>query len=258
MFEIPEAKRVRRDELFDNTGSESEDDVRDEAAAAVARAKLQEQLSSLITFDAPAAPEQEGPADEAGPAAAEEVFEFKLFATSKGGAATASRVVLAAQEDPAAADEAGDAGGFVVARRPQSYYVAGPPTAEQQAQFEAVAVTGEQILAAAGQRCWGWEVPWRCEEGTWWGCEQKEETPGEEKEDSNSDKNEKEKENDREKQTKEEHLKAKKKRLNRERQLKRRQKEREKKQAMRTDGDGDASVQGAGEAAPLSADTMSE
>ncbi|POS79512.1 hypothetical protein DHEL01_v202095 [Diaporthe helianthi] len=169
MFEIPNAKRVRRDELY---GSSSDGGDQDEQGLedAEERARLNERLSSLLGLDfstpAPApAPEQgpdaaedgarEGAADQEGNH--DEEFEFRLFSGPAGTSAPA-KVVLDASDDEDAPK--GD-GAFVHPDRPHSYYLAEEATPDQRQGFCYAAVTAEDIAAGARKRAWGLERPWR-------------------------------------------------------------------------------------------------
>ncbi|KLU88311.1 hypothetical protein MAPG_07298 [Magnaporthiopsis poae ATCC 64411] len=276
MLYLPQAKRVRREKLYDSgSGSESEPDGTEDAAAA--RAKLQEHLSSLLCFAVtPASTVEEDPGEDRAAEPAEEVFEFKLFSAPKaaGLPAPVTKVVLT-PADTTADDGPADGGGFVVPRRPLSHYVAPEPSAEQRARWEMSAVTGEEVLARSTQRCWGLEKPWRltrivisADAGKKGGSgsktntataavgaangsstdaagESKKKRPGKRRRIATRVKAKALKEEQAKLQTKEEHLREKKKRLNREKQLKRRQKERERKQALR----GEAADGGGTEAA---------
>lgn len=324
MFEVPDAKRVRRDELFGSGASEraSSPDTADEAEAEAKAQLLNAKLSSLLSlkfeFDGGVAeddkatsaakqpikaqtkqPEvtkkeektqkkkektkQTGQKDESTssdddesdsdedtpmqdqlPQEQEEEeapeFEFRLFSTS-----APSKIVLPSKEEEEGAGET------VIADRPLSYYIRGELTPEQQEQFQAAAVTSQDIYSWAKQRAWGLEVPWRVKKiivsvkgkgaegaealygqpivtGTEVQQQQQETAGGEQQQEKKKKKRlgkkgriafrikekarkEKEEAEQKEKMTKEEHLKEKKKRLNREKKLKRRQKEKEKKMA---------------------------
>lgn len=203
--------------------------------------------------DAADAPEPEG--------AHEEEFEFRLFSGPAGTSAPA-KVVLSASDDE---DGARGDGGFVQPVRPESYYLAGEATPEQQERYRWAAVTAEDVAEGASKRAWGLERPWRvvrislsskkapsrtaglvagattdasedADDGS------KRKRPGKkrriavrikaraEKEKREAEKARREAE-EKHRISKEEHLSEKKKRLNREKKLKRRAKEKEKKLA---------------------------
>lgn len=267
---------MRRDELYGSSsddgggGDQSDHGVED----AEERAKLNERLSSLLGLDL-SAPEP-APESEQGPDAAdspeqegagdleqgnhEEEFEFRLFSAPAGTSAPA-KVVLSASDDEDAAR--GD-GAFIQPVRPESYYLAGEATPEQQERYRAAAVTAEDIAAGASKRAWGLERPWRvvkislssrkpsnrgsglvagattASEDSEDGAKRK--RPGKKrriavrtKARAQKEKQEAERAKreaaDKLKISKEEHLLEKKKRLNREKKLKRRAKEKEKKLA---------------------------
>jgi len=135
----------------------------DAAAVEVARAKLNEQLSRLLSFDIPDstatfAPRQTsaGASDSEQPdreARQEGEFEFRLFSND----AAAAKVVLTT------ADKAGDPEGELqlVRPRPLSHYVAGELTTAEKEIFAAASVSGEDIIKRSAQRAWGLEIPWR-------------------------------------------------------------------------------------------------
>ncbi|KAI0405207.1 hypothetical protein F4802DRAFT_597336 [Xylaria palmicola] len=259
MFAIPEAKRVRRKDLYDSASSSDDEAGPDPQTEAALRAKLNAQLSGLLDFSftvAPA-PEQQrqqqeeadpGAADSAGDAPregeeppAEEAFAFRLFRDE-----APTRTVVLADDDPAALGD----GGLVVPSRPRSYYVASPPSPGRTSEYRSVAVSAEYLLADAKKRRWGLEKPWRVIhimlEGSVPGAPAAGAEDDEKKKKTKKrtrpgkrhrillrvkEKAAREREDAAKKATleKEEHLQEKKKRLNRERKLKRRQKEREKK-----------------------------
>lgn len=194
-----------------------------------------------------------------GPGEAEDGgFEFRLF-SSRG---SAPKIVLATDE---ALTTGVDGGGFVASSRPVSYYVKGEATAEERKMFSLAAITAADVRAAARQRNWGLEVPWRVTKlvvstgntpkgrraasSDSDGADQhaepsgvKRKRPGKKRRIALRIKGKADKERERQNLDKEEHLKEKKARLNREKKLKRRQKEREKKIAAR----GEVNSQGNG------------
>ncbi|OIW29894.1 hypothetical protein CONLIGDRAFT_680699 [Coniochaeta ligniaria NRRL 30616] len=261
MFDVPDAKRVRRDELY---SSESEGDAvahRQEDAAT--RAKLNERLARMYSLDVvgPGAPGA-GDSDEELPDAPadgddqeEPAFEFRLFST----AGSAPKVVVNDEDD-------GD--GAILSSRPKSFHLKEDFTPEELERFRQVAVEYTDIVQGAQQRAWGLEVPWRVTKitvkpgpGTSSTVQKggkskttteepdKRKRPGKKrriafriKENERIQKEEERKAKEeaaaKHRLTKEEHLKEKKKRLNREKKLKRRQKEKEKKMAGKSGGEG--------------------
>ncbi|KAI1283420.1 hypothetical protein F5Y07DRAFT_394332 [Xylaria sp. FL0933] len=257
MFSLPEAKRVRREDLHDSASdSASSDDEggQDSQVNLALRAKLQAQLSSILNLNFSAGPKAQQQPEQAQVQPAgdapkeEEAFAFRLFRDE----APTHTVVLTPDKDPAAQGE----GGFVVPSRPRSHYIASAPSPGQTSKYRSVAVTAEYLLADAKKRRWGLEKPWRVIHitsdssravsgklipGSDESTEQqkkKRTRPGKkhrillrvrEKE-----KREREEAAKKLALDKEQHLQDKKKRLNRERKLKRRQKEREKKAGLQT------------------------
>ncbi|KAI0108686.1 hypothetical protein GGR51DRAFT_123082 [Nemania sp. FL0031] len=282
MFALPEAKRIRRKDLYDSASSAASSDEEEEAggrdlqAESALHARLNAQLSSLLDFTFSVAPAaQQQPANETqAPIPAshaqeedehpeEEAFTFRLFRDE----ALTHTVVLTNDEDPAALGE----GGFVVPSRPRSYYIASAPSMQKVSEYRSVAVSAEYVLADAKRRRWGLEKPWRvihigtsqpmprsAQEKDPLGQEEKKEEkkkrtrPGKKhrivlriREKAAREREETEKKTALEK---EQHIQEKKKRLNREKKLKRRQKEREKKAEARavatTNVDDTASLSG--------------
>ncbi|CAN8095322.1 unnamed protein product [Discula destructiva] len=272
MFAIPNAKRVRRDELYSSSSDEgsSSQEVDDEDTAqmvAEMNARLSRALGLDLSLPAVEQPvlEEDGQAQtEEGRQAEkpEEEYEFRLFSTSSKTAAPV-KVVLAASDDEDA--DLGD-GAFTVPQRPVSYYLAGEPTAEQIEKFRQTALAGDEILLGARKRAWGLERPWRLVKIGGAGKsarpsthkastpkatttattmsanmdvdeKEKRKRPGKKRRIVSRIKAKAEKEKreaaESQKLTKEEHLKEKKKRLNREKKLKRRAKEREQRLASR-------------------------
>ncbi|PSR90822.1 hypothetical protein BD289DRAFT_473276 [Coniella lustricola] len=195
MFEVPNSKRVRREELYASSSDDGSHDgnrqqtAKDDAEDLDVRAKLNERLSQLLGLDLssttePAAAEQHQPPAVAAAAAAaaaaetpatdneqqpqdgageehedkhEEEFEFRLFSTSAKTTAPA-KVILTASDDEDA--DMGD-GAFTVPARPRAYYLLGEPTVEELERYRCAAVAGEDIVLGARKRAWGMERPWR-------------------------------------------------------------------------------------------------
>ncbi|KAI0870398.1 hypothetical protein GGS24DRAFT_504837 [Hypoxylon argillaceum] len=262
MFALPDAKRIRRKDLYDSASvdtSSDEEGARDsQAAESALHARLNAQLSGLLDFsfslEPPAAGATAQQVQQADQAAAapnghqeseghqeEEAFTFRLFRDE----ALTHTVILTPDEDPAALGE----GAFVVPSRPRSHYIAAAPSTQQASEYRSVAVSAEYVLADARRPRWGLEKPWRVIH-----ISSKSSTPGaaaavrdvagqaEKKKRTRPGKKHRILLRVREKAAreraetekklaleKEQHIQEKKKRLNRERKLKRRQKEREKK-----------------------------
>ncbi|KAI0471943.1 hypothetical protein GGR56DRAFT_656224 [Xylariaceae sp. FL0804] len=262
MFDLPDAKRVRREALYESAsdGEETAGGQSPQADSAL-RDKLHTQLSGLLDFSSSAvvrsddSPQSKDPmAREASgePAGAvdggqpEEEFVFRLFRDEEP-----SHTIVIARDDQALEGD----GAFVVPKRPRSYYVADEPPPDLARQFRMAAVSAEYLLQDAKKRRWGLEKPWRVmslssgvdrvskaslssgvsgdtEEQ---GAAVKRKRPGKKRrivlrirEKAREEREEAAKQKSLDK---EQHLKDKKKRLNREKKLKRRAKAREQKQA---------------------------
>ncbi|KAI1774187.1 hypothetical protein F4818DRAFT_419187 [Hypoxylon cercidicola] len=261
MFELPDAKRIRREDLYDSASDEETVEVNQPDPSL--QQKLNAQLSGLLdlrftadgdietcqapesaesqTGDANIDPGDDGDAKEVG----EEVFTFRLFRDEE----PLRKVVLESQDG---AGKNGD-GAFAI-KRPMSYYLAGelsPKTAEE---FKMAAVSADYLLQDAGKRRWGLEKPWKITTITVTTNKRVAAPDNHTNHDSTTEskkkkrpgkkrriilrvrekaKKEREEAAKRQVVDKEEHLKEKKKRLNREKKLKRRAKEREKKQGTK-------------------------
>ncbi|ROW02639.1 hypothetical protein VSDG_01605 [Cytospora chrysosperma] len=286
MFEVPNAKRVRRDELYDSSSDADSNSSQNGAEDAELRARFNEQLSNLLGLDLsppepaaeqdadPDSAQRQGGAEEHEGKHEEEEFEFRLFSTSSKTAAP-TKVVLSASDDEGEQGE----GAFLMPARPVTYYMAGEPTPEQREGYQQAAVTAEDILAGAGKRAWGLERPWRVvkitvssgkspggprgvvsatltakgqeDEGA------KRKRPGKKRRIAMRIKAKAERAQVDQKMSKEEHLREKKKRLNREKKLKRRAKERQQRLAARGNGEGGEGTQ-AGSAAGSDTDDSAE
>ncbi|KAI0381780.1 hypothetical protein F5Y04DRAFT_59871 [Hypomontagnella monticulosa] len=275
MFEVPDAKRVRREDLQDSASDEEQ--TEDEQWDSTLRGKLNAQLSGLLdlSFTAdgvieaqkPSKPQtddiNESPDDKVitnDENLEEETFTFRLFRDEE----PLQKVVLKPQNVEGKSSD----GGFIVAKRPLSYYLAGEPSPESAKEFRMAAVSADYLLQDAKKRRWGLEKPWKVttiaitinkkvaasgssanntiadEIG-----KPKKKRPGKKRRiilrSREKAKKEHEQATKQHLADKEQHLKDKKKRLNRQKKLKRRAKEREKKQGT---GDDAASEQSGGSA----------
>ncbi|KAI1491068.1 hypothetical protein F5X96DRAFT_633194 [Biscogniauxia mediterranea] len=259
MFEIPDAKRVRREDLY-GSASDEEDSPDDQLESAV-QEKLHARLSGLLNLsfvedepgqkDPPPDPPLdgtvgEGPEIDGAEDTGEEAFAFRLFRDEE----PSHKVVLT--KDDELVGRRGE-GGFVVPKRPRSYYFADDPPPEVAKRFQMAAVSADYLLKDAKKNRWGLEKPWKVTSITITtikqshirdhesqSSERKRKRPGKKRRIllRVREKAMKEREEAEKKQLveKEQHLKDKKKRLNREKKLKRRAKAREAKQT--TGGDG--------------------
>jgi hypothetical protein len=170
MFDLPEAKRVRREDLYgsDDDGEQQADTTAADAQRAALQAKLAALLGPIVAApdveedthmgDAPTRPAEEPH---------EEEFEFRLFAAPAATTATrdgegseapqAQKIILSRDDD----EDAPLGDGALLRTKPLSYYIAAPATAEQKREFASVAVDAETIVAWSRRRNYGLERPWR-------------------------------------------------------------------------------------------------
>ncbi|KAL6891065.1 hypothetical protein HDV57DRAFT_484431 [Trichoderma longibrachiatum] len=182
MFDLPDAKRVRREELHasdESSWSESEVDAELEARLNAQIAKslgidesayrppqppttlpvLQRPQASgkrgreALSSDSESEPgipvdDDSTPIDEGGEAE-DEGYAFRLFST----AGPAPKVVL---EDYDKVVE-----GKLLRGRPLSYYMATEVSPQKKREYEVAAVSGEDVLARSKVRHWGLELPWK-------------------------------------------------------------------------------------------------
>ncbi|KAJ5352138.1 Protein of unknown function DUF2011 [Penicillium brevicompactum] len=201
MFEEPQAKRVRRDEMRSPASSRSPSPAPNDSEAQDAYARLGKLLNLDHLDDVPEASGQDNdpsqPADEDD----EQEFEFRLFSAPAKSTETSKESQTDANDDKNApgSDEkpagttqklrirlhsptpgSGDAseGRFVNAHRNWDYYFSDPKLsttysgkitpeeeaqlAERQRQFEDMAVSGDHMLGWAQSQPWpGCHLPWR-------------------------------------------------------------------------------------------------
>ncbi|KAG5749471.1 hypothetical protein H9Q69_010832 [Fusarium xylarioides] len=170
MFEVPEAKRVRREDL-DKSDDGAENWSVDGICDAELRAKLNAQIARSLGLEILAEPapdvamkdcsltgskescDNDIGESEAIPAARgdeEEEFVFRLFSK----APPSQKVVLEEDHGPT-----GD--GTFVSGRPLTYYVVKNVSAERKHEYTVAAVSGDQVLARSHGRAWGLEIPWK-------------------------------------------------------------------------------------------------
>ncbi|KAF5025917.1 hypothetical protein F66182_2036 [Fusarium sp. NRRL 66182] len=270
MFEVPEAKRIRREDLIasdDDVESKSDDGVQD----AELRARLNAQIARSLGLDDsytnsssdiprqgshPEEQEELGGHDigDVEPADAaeddhEEEFAFRLFSK----APPTQKVVLEDDAEPLG-------NGGLISGRPLSYYVATNVSAQRKQEYALTAISGDQVLTKSHDRAWGLELPWKVTKLT----VTRTVSLGDETEQEDADKGkrrpgkkqrislrkrakvkEEKKAVEAQKMAeKEEHIKDKKKRMNRLKKLRKRAKAREQKQGGKggegEDSDGDS------------------
>ncbi|WDK12029.1 hypothetical protein CGRA01v4_03308 [Colletotrichum graminicola] len=260
MFELPDAKRVRREDLDDS--SEDEASGHDEQQDAELLAKLHARMAGMLDLSgidqapAMAAAEEdavmaEDPGRDTQHDDGPEEFEFRLFTTTD----PATKIALVDEDERALLGD-----GAMLRGRPLSYYIAGEPTPEARAEMAFAAVSGDEVLARARQRWWGMEMPWRVTRvpgasGTAAAAAAGEEEtaaarrrrPGKKKRVAlrlrERERKKKAEEQEKAKMSKEEALKEKKKRLNRLKKLRKRAKAKEGKKG---DGEGEDDESGSG------------
>ncbi|MCJ1420949.1 hypothetical protein MMC32_007309 [Xylographa parallela] len=166
MFGVPNAKRVRREDLYSASASprlsSPDQDV---------KALLEQQYESLHhppsreASSMPAVeiepPHRDTP-DRASPEEEEEAYEFRLFArpvieffSVEGEPTKASRIILRSPS-PVIGEP-----GFVQPRRPDSYYFTNKATVEEESRYESAALSGEAVRAEQSRRRPGCELAWR-------------------------------------------------------------------------------------------------
>ncbi|KAM3510642.1 hypothetical protein MY11210_005727 [Beauveria gryllotalpidicola] len=259
MFELPEAKRVRRKDLGDSDADGYDTIGHDEAMQARVNAQIAAALG-LDDDDEPCAPSErlrnnaDSPEQTMNAAQveddkcdAEQGYEFNLFSTAGPGGATRPAKVILEDENELLGD------GAFVQRRPYSYYVAKASSAKEKEQYRYAAVTADTIVQWSTRPSWGMAMPWRvistsatrkARPGDKSDTEQaaKRKRPGKKQRILLRQRTEKEAQAAGEaakKQTeKAENVKSKKKRLNRVKKLRKRAKDKEKKVAARAEADG--------------------
>ncbi|KAK7427960.1 hypothetical protein QQZ08_005573 [Neonectria magnoliae] len=173
MFELPEAKRVRRADLNawgDSAGSESNDEGYDVALQARLNAQIARSLGLDESYgqardlaatpshlpgcqsdrvDADVEADVEADIEEEEDAGNEE-FAFRLFSSTR----PSQKIVLEEDTGPK-----GDGG--LVRPRPLSHYMVTNLTPNQKHQYAFAAMSGDEVLARSKDRAWGLEVPWK-------------------------------------------------------------------------------------------------
>jgi len=165
MFEVPNAKRVRREDLYSASVS-SRSSSPDEDVKALLKQQYENLYQPAANTSSSLPTERvevlrNDVFDEAD-SKEEETFEFRLFAKAAVGQslstevpAQASRIVLRSPS-PAVGDP-----GFIQPRRADSYYFTARATGEEASAYESVAVSGEAVRAEQLRRWPGCELPWK-------------------------------------------------------------------------------------------------
>ncbi|KAJ6011666.1 hypothetical protein N7451_003078 [Penicillium sp. IBT 35674x] len=199
MFDLPEAKRVRRDEVRSSASSRSPSPV-DESDLQDAHARLGKllNLDGLLEVSAISKIAEDTPEQAGGEEAEEQEFEFRLFSTpanpntageeagethkkgkhTSGGEKqvnTGTQRLRVRLRSPTPGSGDPSEGRFVKASRGWQYYFSTPSLwgssveledqasqSEKRGQFEDMAVTGEHIMTWAKSQPWpGCHLPWR-------------------------------------------------------------------------------------------------
>ncbi|PMD42940.1 hypothetical protein L207DRAFT_579810 [Hyaloscypha variabilis F] len=160
-FDLPNAKRIRRADLYSRPSSSPSPSPAPEESTLL-HSRLAElygpipiPTSNPLSSPSPQNPTQEPTQKQEQEQDGEgEGFEFRLFSTPHSSLKT-QKILLQQPEDL----EVG--GGFVRRERDKSFYIAPPLIGEARAQIEEICVSGEEVLSGARGRNWGLEVPWR-------------------------------------------------------------------------------------------------
>ncbi|EFY97270.1 DUF2011 domain protein [Metarhizium robertsii] len=172
MFELPEAKRVRREDL-NNDRDSSWSGSGDEGIDLDLQARLNAQIAKSLGMDVhepaptastpharphlalqnPTEATKEGDGKQKVQENSDEdlgEFDFRLFGT----AGAPAKVVLE--------DDTGPLGeGALVHRRPPSYYLVRNVSDSKRREYLAAAVTGEEVVERSHWPAWGMELPWK-------------------------------------------------------------------------------------------------
>ncbi|GAB7340894.1 hypothetical protein MBLNU457_7248t1 [Dothideomycetes sp. NU457] len=152
MFELPEAKRVRRSEL--QAGDSSRESSIDLEATERLRSGDFFATDTVDKRDASTVQESAEVDDEE---LEDEEVAFRLFAPTKADGARQDAQVIrlrsptAEERDP----------GFISSRRSNTYYFTGSPSTQLQQEYNIAAVTGDDVRLQAKARWPGSAYPWR-------------------------------------------------------------------------------------------------
>ncbi|RGP62215.1 hypothetical protein FLONG3_10294 [Fusarium longipes] len=168
MFEVPHAKRVRREDLnaSDDGGENDSDGGLQDAEL---RAKLHAQMAKSLGMDIDIEPASYSPVKDSQSGGIkkmendetmdvehdeaeedQEEFAFRLFST----APATQKVVLEEDTGPTGT-------GVFVSGRPLSYYVVTNVSAQRKQEYAIASISGDEVLARSHVRYWGLEVPWK-------------------------------------------------------------------------------------------------
>ncbi|KAJ4985937.1 nucleolar protein [Stagonosporopsis vannaccii] len=148
MFDLPSAKRVRRDELRspdESPRSTPDRDVQD---------FLRQRLSAEYAFTTTEREPDHGDVQEAAQSDEDEA-ELRLFAAPANAAPATLKVRLTSP-----ALDQGDGSGFL-RKKPKSYYFADEPTSDEELALHASAIDGSAVLELSRQPWPACAVPWK-------------------------------------------------------------------------------------------------
>ncbi|KAH8682873.1 hypothetical protein BGZ60DRAFT_524221 [Tricladium varicosporioides] len=172
MFDIPQAKRVRRNELYTRSRSSSpalsspDPELEKQFLARLASLYGPITTSSNATtsnvdsqsFNGLDKRDIENMVEDAEEAPENHEFEFRLFSTS----ATSFRKNPGLQKIILEEEDSYLGGGrFIKPCRDPAYYFASKAEGDKKLRFDTIALTGKQVEELSKQRAWGLEVPWR-------------------------------------------------------------------------------------------------
>ncbi|KAH8716946.1 hypothetical protein GQ44DRAFT_624449 [Phaeosphaeriaceae sp. PMI808] len=147
MFEQPNAKRVRREDLHSATVSpRSTPDAKIEE---LLRSRVQDEFIFTTAASDIADPSATKESDNE-----DEEAELRLFATPSSNALKVQKIRLSS---PGAGDENP---GFII-KKPRSYYFADEPTSDEETRLQAAAITGDAIMELSQQPWPGCALPWK-------------------------------------------------------------------------------------------------
>ncbi|OAQ97281.1 hypothetical protein LLEC1_01736 [Akanthomyces lecanii] len=168
MFELPEAKRVRREDLSDpgDPGVNENDALGHDDAL---QARVNAQIAAALGLDddddddEPLEDDTDFYAqdtnatnvEKTGEHDTEQGYEFNLFSTASAGGPAGPAKVIVEDEN----EDLGD--GAFVRRRPLSHYVASAPSAKEKEQYSYAAVSADDIVQRSTQPSWGMAMPWK-------------------------------------------------------------------------------------------------
>ncbi|KAH8771557.1 hypothetical protein F5882DRAFT_300882 [Hyaloscypha sp. PMI_1271] len=166
-FDLPNAKRVRRSELFSHSQSSApEPEAADPTSTTLLQARLAALYGPLDILPAPLAPSNPvNPAPKHKATAStharngdeeEHAFEFRLFSGPSASGPRTQKIVLVDDE----ASGLGE-GGFIRRERDRAFYIAEKAEGEARTRFQFAALSGDDVLQGMKRRNWGLEVPWR-------------------------------------------------------------------------------------------------